>query len=67
MHVVEKNQFGFKIGRGIRHVICILRIIWEKYFDINEDICFCFIDWEKAFNRLKESKPVELLNMIGID
>jgi hypothetical protein len=35
--------------------------------DIGEDICICFIDWQKAFDRVKWTKLMEILKKTGID
>jgi hypothetical protein len=35
--------------------------------DIGEEICVCFIDWQKAFDRVKWTKLMEILKKPGID
>jgi hypothetical protein len=45
----------------------MLRIISERNLDISEEICVCFIDWQKAFDRVKWSKLMEILKKTGID
>jgi hypothetical protein len=35
--------------------------------DIGEEIFVCFIDWQKAFDRVKWTKLMEILKKSGID
>ena len=34
---------------------------------IDEEMCVCFIDWQKAFERLNWTKLMQILKRIGID
>jgi hypothetical protein len=51
--VVGEDQFGFRRGKGTRDATGMLRIISEQTLDIGEEICVCFIDWQRAFGRVK--------------
>jgi hypothetical protein len=44
----------------------MLRIISGQTLDIGEEICICFTDWLKAFDRVKWAKLMEILQT-GID
>jgi hypothetical protein len=35
--------------------------------DIGEEICISFIDWQKAFDRVKWTKLMQILKLTGID
>ena len=50
--VIEEDQFGFRKGKGTRDAIGLMRIISERMLDVKEEMCLCFIDWQKAFDRL---------------
>jgi hypothetical protein len=50
--VLGEDQFGFRIGKGHRDAIGMLRIIIERTLEIDEELCVCFIDWQKAFDRI---------------
>jgi retron-type reverse transcriptase len=65
--VLGEDQFGFRKGRGTRDAIGMPRIISERTSDIGEEICVCFIDWQKAFDRVKWTKLMEILKKTGID
>ena len=43
-------QAGFKEGRGTRDQIVNICWIIEKAKEFQENICFCFIDYAKAFD-----------------
>jgi hypothetical protein len=45
----------------------MLRIISERNLDIYEELCACFIDWQKAFDRVNWTKLMQILKGIGID
>jgi hypothetical protein len=45
----------------------MLRIISERTLDIGEELCVCFIDWQKAFDRVKWTQLSEILQKNGID
>jgi hypothetical protein len=39
-------------GKGTRNSIGMLGIISEQTLDINEELCLCFIDWQKTFDHV---------------
>ena len=45
----------------------MLRIISERTLEIDEDLCVCFIDWKKAFDRVSCTKLMQILKGTGID
>jgi hypothetical protein len=45
----------------------MLRIISEQTLDIGEEICVCFTDWQKAFDRVKWAKLMDILKKTGTD
>jgi hypothetical protein len=48
--VLREDQFGFRRGKGTKDAIGMLRIISERTLEIDEELCVCFIDWQKAFD-----------------
>jgi hypothetical protein len=62
---LREDQFGFRRGKGTRDAIGMLRIISERTLDINEELCACFIDWQKAF--VNWTKLMQILKGTGID
>jgi len=65
--VLGEEQFGFRRGKGARDAIGMMRIIAERTLEIDEELCVCFIDWQKVFDRVNWTKLMQILNRIGID
>ena len=49
-------QAGFRKGRGARDQIANICWIIEKAREFQKNICFCFIDYAKAFNHVDHNK-----------
>ena len=49
-------QAGFTKGRGTRDQIANIRWIMEKAREFQRNICFCFIDYAKAFDCVDHNK-----------
>jgi hypothetical protein len=62
-----EHQFGFRRGKGTTDAIGMLRIISERTLVIDEELCACFIDWQKAFDRVNWTKLMQIVMGIGID
>ena len=45
----------------------MMRIIAERTLEIDEELCICFIDWQKAFDHVKWTKLMQFLKKTGID
>ena len=64
---VSRLQSGFRTGSGTREGIFNIRTVCEQAIDLGKDVYICFIDYTKAFDRVKHSKIIECLSEIGID
>ena len=53
-------QVGFRKGRGTRDLIANIHWIIKKAREFQKNICFCFIDYAKAFDCVDHNK-VEIL------
>ena len=49
-------QAGFRKGRGTRDQIANICWIIEKAREFQKNICFCFIDYAKAFDCMDHNK-----------
>ena len=49
-------QAGFRKGRGTRDQIANIHQITEKAREFQKNICFCFIDYAKAFDFVDHNK-----------
>ena len=56
-------QAGFRKGRGTRDQIAS---ITEKAREFQENVCFCFIDYAKAFDCVDHNKLWKILQEMGI-
>ena len=55
-----------KKGRGIRDQIANIRFIIEKAREFQKNICFCFIDYAKAFDWMDHKKLRKILQEMGL-
>jgi hypothetical protein len=62
-----EDQFGFRRGKETRDAIGMLRVISERNIDIDEELCACFIDWQKASDHVNWTKLMQIPRGIGID
>ena len=44
-----------------------MRIISERTLDIEQELCACFIDWQKEFDRVNWTNLMQILKANGID
>ena len=66
IYAVLSVQVGFRKGRGTRDQTANICWIIEKARDFQKNICFCFIDYAKAFDCVDHNKLWEILKEIGI-
>ena len=45
----------------------MIRLISERTLEMNEELCACFINWQKVFDRVEWSKLMHTLKETGID
>jgi len=65
--VLDEAQSGFRPLRGCQDQIFCLRQAMEKLRERNVDLYLCFIDLEKAFDRVPRQKLFEVLSEYGIN
>ena len=64
---VGEEQFGFRKNKGTREAILSIRLVIDKYIEVQKSIYICFIDYSKAFDRVQHEKLIKCLQEIGID
>jgi hypothetical protein len=64
---ISEAQFGFRRGKGTRDAIGVLRTIAERSLEVQQDVYICFVDYEKAFDRVNWKKLMNILRRIGVD
>jgi len=65
--VLGEDQFGFRREKGTRDGNGMMRIKAERTLEIDDEVCTCFIDWQKAFDRVNWTKLMEIIRRTGID
>ena len=73
------SQMGFRKGKSTRDAIFQLRMISERVTQMNTEkevqekktkkgrkLYLCFVDYQKAFDRVKQDKLVEVMKKAGI-
>ena len=65
-HELPDVQAGFRKGRGTRDEIANICWIIKKEREFQKNICFCFIDYAKAFDYMDHSKLWKILQDTGI-
>ena len=59
-------QAGFRKGRGTRDQVANILWIIKKAREFQKNICFCFIDYAKAFDCVDHHKLWKILKKMGI-
>ena len=65
-HELPDDQAGFRKGRGTRDQIANIHWVIEKAREFQKNICFCFIEYVKAFDRVDHHKLWKILKEMGI-
>ena len=65
-HELPDVQAGFRNGRGTRDQIANIYWIMEKAREFQKNICFCFIDYAKAFDCVDHNTLWKILKQMGI-
>ena len=64
---LENGQYGFRPGRSSSDQIFTLRQIFEKSLVYAKDVFACFVDLEKAYDRVPLDNFWRVLQEYGID
>ena len=63
---LNDSQYGVRAGRGTKDAICQLRITVERCLEMRKTLYICFIDYTKAFDRVKHDLLFEMLSKAGV-
>ena len=64
---LEDGQCGFCPGRSTTDQIFTLKQIFEKSWEYGKGLCACFVDLEKAYDRVPRDKLWKVLQEYGVD
>ena len=66
VHFLSDDQFGFRRGTGTRDAISTLRVLTERSLEVDRDVYVCFVDYEKAFDRVDWKKLMRALRRLSL-
>ena len=64
---LEDGQCGFRPGRSITGQIFTLKQIFKKSWEYGKDLFACFVDLEKAYDRVPQDKLWTVLQEYGVN
>ncbi|GFR60591.1 endonuclease-reverse transcriptase [Elysia marginata] len=60
---VAESKFGFVRNKGTPNAIFTLSMLIERDVGVQRDVHLCFIDYSKAFDKVKYSELFEMLDL----
>lgn len=60
-------QFGFRNSVDTSEAIFRLHVLIQRARDVNHNVYACFIDYQKAFDKVEHDKLIKILKVTGID
>ena len=64
---IDVTQCGFVEGKGTVNAIFVLRTIIERALEVNKDLYLCFIDYTKAFDKVRHEEIINILENLDMD
>ena len=65
--VIGEEQYGFVQDAFTRNAIFTIRLLAERALEMQKDIFICFIDFAKAFDKVKHDHLFDLLQQLNLD
>ena len=63
---LSDNQMRSRKGRGTRHAIFKFRTVAKRAVQVNKKLFTCFVDYQKAFDRINHEQLMSILESAGI-
>jgi len=64
---LDDTQCGFRPSRSTTNQIFAIQQIFEKSWEYAKDVCTCFVDLQKAYDRVPREQLWEALPEYGVD
>lgn len=58
---ISETQFGFMADKGTRNAIFALGTLMERAIEVQKNLYLCFIDYSKAFDKVRHSDLFDIL------
>ena len=60
-------MFGFVTGKGTSNALFSVRVLIERALEVQKDVFVCFVDYEKAFDKVRHVELFKMLKEAGLD
>ena len=64
---ISHTQCGYVKDKGTRNAVFMLRVLMEKSIAKHQDIFLCFIDYTKAFDKVRHENLMIMLEKLEVD
>ena len=64
---INKCRYGFMPDKGTRNAILTLKNLGQRAIEMKKDLFLCFVDYKKAFDKIKHNEINCMLDRIEID
>uniref|UniRef100_A0A8D8WNS4 Craniofacial development protein 2 n=2 Tax=Cacopsylla melanoneura TaxID=428564 RepID=A0A8D8WNS4_9HEMI len=64
---ISETQFGFRNGFGTREALFAYNVLAQRCLDVNKNVYVCFIDYNKAFDKVRHNRLINILKEENID
>ena len=64
---ISETQFGFVKDKGTTNAIFTMTMLTERCIEMQKDLYLCFIDYSKAFDKVRHEDLFNILNKLDID
>ena len=58
---ISNTQFGYVPDKGTRNAIFTLSMLMERCIEVQKDLYICFIDYSKAFDKVRHNELIKML------
>ncbi|XP_030765770.1 uncharacterized protein LOC115889834 [Sitophilus oryzae] len=64
---IADTQFGFRNGFSTREALFAYNVLMQRCLDVNQNVYVCFIDYNKAFDKVRHKQLIEALEQKNLD
>ena len=64
---ISEAQFGFVANKGTTNAIFTMTMLTERCIEMQKDLYLCFIDYSKAFDKVRHEDLFQILNALDIN